>query len=88
MKIGYGKDFCGAKKSPNAPNVETGTSLKTNGHKNAPQDKSALEKKKKNLLSKSTNPQTNEAVRGLRQEVPSDGATYDEGDMRLRYNGA
>ena len=44
MKIGYGKDFCGAKKNPNASKVETGTSIKTNDHKNAPQDKSALGK--------------------------------------------
>lgn len=83
MKIGYGKDFCGAKKSPNASNVETGTSIKTNDHKSAPQDKSALE----NLLSKSTSPQTNDGVRGLRQEVLSAGATYDGGDMSLLYNG-
>lgn len=42
----------------------------------------------KNLLSKSTSPQTNDGVRGLRQEVLTAGATYDGGDMRLLYNGA
>lgn len=42
----------------------------------------------KNLLSKSTGPQTNDGVRGLRQEVLSAGATPDGGDMRLLYNRA
>lgn len=57
MKIGYGKDFCGAKKSPNASNVETGARTKTTDQKKqAPQDKSALE----NLYSKSSSQQTND----------------------------
>lgn len=59
MKIGYGKDFCGAKKSLNASNVETGARIKTTNQKKktlAPQDKSALE----NLYSKSSSQQTND----------------------------
>lgn len=51
--------------------------------KEALQDKSALE----NLLSKSPSQQTNDRVRGLRQEVLSAGATYDGGAVMSLHNG-
>lgn len=41
-----------------------------------------------NLLSKCTGPQTNDGVRGRRQEALSAGAIHDGGDTRLLYNGA